>query len=80
MQLVMNGLDGGTRVETNYSRQTYGQFQVRGQVPCAEGVISAFYVSDCTTVTHVEHVLQGVRLYLQLSDCKQQTAAAVACD
>jgi hypothetical protein len=45
MSMRMNGLDGGTRVEPNYARQVYGQFQVRAQVPCENGVVSAFYVS-----------------------------------
>lgn len=45
LSLRMNGLDGGTRVEPTYARQTYGQFQVRAQIPCGSGVISAFYVS-----------------------------------
>jgi hypothetical protein len=45
MSIRMNGLDGGTRVEPTYPRQTYGQFQVRASIPCGDGVVSAFYVS-----------------------------------
>lgn len=48
LSLRMNGLDGGTRVEPTYPRQTYGQFQVRASIPCGEGVVSAFYVSRWT--------------------------------
>jgi beta-glucanase (GH16 family) len=43
--MVLAGYDGGTRVEATYAKQTYGQFQVRGRIPCGSGVISAFYVS-----------------------------------
>ncbi len=46
---VLAGYDGGTRVESMFARQTYGQFQVRARIPCSSGVVSAFYVSanDC---------------------------------
>lgn len=60
MRMTMNGLDGGTRVHTTYPMQRYGQFQVRGQIPCGEGVISAFYVSTWTEV-HMLHARHMVR-------------------
>lgn len=43
MQLILAGTQG-TRVQSLGSYSTYGMAQVKAQIPCAEGVVSAFYL------------------------------------
>lgn len=43
MQLILSGVQG-TRVQSLGDYHTYGLYQVKGQIPCADGVVSAFYL------------------------------------
>lgn len=43
MQLLLSGVQG-TRVQSLGTKTTYGMTSVKGKIPCAEGVVSAFYL------------------------------------
>ena len=44
MSLLLSGVQG-TRLQSLGGKNTYGMYQVKGRIPCAEGVVTAFYVS-----------------------------------
>lgn len=48
MQLILSGVQG-TRVQSLGTPSTYGMYQVKAQIPCAEGVVSAFYLRSSDT-------------------------------
>lgn len=63
MQLVLSGVQG-TRVQSLGGYNTYGMYQVTAQIPCAEGVVSAFYLrsSDAYADLNAGQVRMGVIL------------------
>jgi hypothetical protein len=52
MQLILSGVQG-TRVQSLGTYHTYGMYQVRAQIPCAEGVVSAFYLRSSDTYANL---------------------------
>jgi hypothetical protein len=52
MQLILAGTEG-TRVQSLGSYNTYGMYQVKAQIPCAEGVVSAFYLRSSDTYANL---------------------------
>lgn len=43
MTLRLEGSEG-TRVQSLGAKNLYGMYQVKGRIPCASGVVSAFYL------------------------------------
>ena len=44
MSLILSGVQG-TRLQSLGAKSVYGAYQIKAKIPCADGVVTAFYVS-----------------------------------